>query len=275
MATYFCLGPIKRKKPHSNLTKKVKCKELITVTGDWNDKALASKKRTLKSTEIANVRSSHDTEGWDKTPCHASQPCTNRAEAQSFMRRHSWLRFTGRQKTCPSVVVLVIFVGNLPWRVPQKAVWREGLSYKTTQGVWGSCCWVLLASDPPARALHAEHWRSSRLRGSWALGKSAGLLGHTWTRGRNPFLLHSLLTKLSTSPADKGKIYRGLMYIFTAAKKGWVWSWGAESPRLAHHICWKRPLLVYVEQNPEANMIHSKVKIWSGGTIVVLFFVRH
>ena len=44
----FCLGQVREKKPHVNTTGHVECRELIAVTGDWDNEALAIKKRAKR-----------------------------------------------------------------------------------------------------------------------------------------------------------------------------------------------------------------------------------
>ena len=53
----FCLGQVREKKPHVNTTGHVECRELIAVTGDWDNEALAIKK-SKKTVEAANTGSS-------------------------------------------------------------------------------------------------------------------------------------------------------------------------------------------------------------------------
>lgn len=44
----FCLGQVREKKPHINITGHVERRELIAVTGYWDNEALAIKKRAKR-----------------------------------------------------------------------------------------------------------------------------------------------------------------------------------------------------------------------------------
>lgn len=181
---YFCLGPVKRKKPHRNLRGKVECKELITVTGDWNNEALAIKKRTKECRKSKN-REQPLYLGLRRNPLFSTYP-TSRAEIHILLR--------GQAAACWEVVVVLCWPYSLeicPRGYQGKVFMGKDGATKPPKGAGGKGGTLLPLMLLAARYCMQSSGRavSSGEAGSWASHRLQRRLtwdvcwaeGHTWT----------------------------------------------------------------------------------------------